>query len=87
MGWGSAIISGAEVQKKSLALVRKRFALVPTGLAPVRETFLDFRTGSPKRSVALSPTHFGAIWGIWLLSVPGEVANKDATSEKLGGNF
>ena len=31
--------SGARVRKKSLALVRKRVALLPKRVAPVRETF------------------------------------------------
>ena len=60
MVWGS----GAEVQKKSLALVRKRFAPVRTGLAPVRETFSALPHRSPKGPLALSPNHFGAIWAI-----------------------
>ena len=53
-----------EVQKKSLALVRKRFALVQTGFAPVRETFSALSLSSPKPPLALSPNHFGAIWAI-----------------------
>ena len=56
--------SGAEVQKKSLALVRKRFAPVRTGLAPVRETFSALQHLSSKPPLALSPDHFGAIWVI-----------------------
>ena len=43
--------SGAEVQKMSLALVRKRFALVGTGLAPARETFSEHPHWSPKHSL------------------------------------
>ena len=69
--------SGAEVQKKSLALVRKRFTLVRTALAPVRETFSALPLWSPKPPLALSPNHFGAIWAIWLLSVPTGVASLD----------
>ena len=58
----------------SLALVQKRFALVRTALAPVRETFPALPLWSPKPPLALSPNHFGAIWAIWLLSVPTGVA-------------
>ena len=57
--------SGVEVQKKSLALVRKRFALRDFS-APLHR--------SSKPPLALSPNHFGAIWAISLLSIPTGVA-------------
>ena len=76
MVWGS----GSEVQKKSLALGRKRFAPVRTGLAPVRETFSALPNRSPKPPLALSPDHFGENWAIRLLSVPTAVV-KQAVSE------
>ena len=79
--WGS----GAEVQKKSLALVRKGFAPVRTRLAPVRETFSVLPHRSPKRplALALSPDHFGAIWVISLLSVPAGVVSLGAFSKGM----
>ena len=70
--------SGAEVQKKSLAPVQALFAPVQTSFAPVQETFSALPHRSSKPPLALSPDHFGAIWAIWLLSVPG-VANLVAT--------
>ena len=46
--------SGAEVQMKSLALVRKRFAPVRTGLAPQRKTCSELPHRRPKPPFALN---------------------------------
>ena len=66
--------SGAEVQKRSLAPVQALFAPVQTSFASVQETFSALPHQRPKPPFALSPNHFGAIWGNWLRSVPAGVA-------------
>ena len=77
--------SGAEVQKKSLAPVQALFAPVQTSFAPVQETFSALPHRSSKQPFALSPDHFGAIWAIWLLSVPAGVVKRDWSSEASHG--
>ena len=66
MVWGS----GVEEQNKSLALVRKRCALVRTGLAPMRETF----SGLPFGGLAL--LRAARVGGSWLWHAHWEKVNR-----------